>query len=385
MSTPVLQFPTNFALSGVRTGEPVTSATLSRLADEVGFLSGYNLAKLGEAYTPRRPSGRTVLGGLAFSVHVPFTRHPGTQIVRVAVELHDSNEIGDSQTVTATLPTGASWLDAGGLDGSVTFYNPATGRTAPREIVGWLKVSSVTAGTLTDVVSFTTSPSAKGAGIRRATLHEVPLSTLAVSSSAPGWDASACRAQRPVIDGGASSPRGTQRLFHCLDIARASWRQFLTLSGVESADTTGTGTTPHWSRESATRGEIDWCQRGAYVIDPGPRWYLNVRALYGSTGAASEWKMRARYRTSNATDCSLRIYHRGGSISSGSFTGAAAEGSTDLTLPATSGAWAWSDPVAVSLPVDGTAGLVRIRFEAEGPGAAQLLSLSCIDLRENEA
>lgn len=385
MSTPVLQFPTNFALSGVRTGEPVTSATLSRLADEVGFLSGYNLAKLGEAYTPRRPSGRIVLGGLAFSVHVPFTRHPGTQIVRVAVELHDDDAIDDSQTVTATLPTGASWLDAGGLDGSVTFYNPATGRTAPREIVGWLKVSSVTAGTLTDVVSFTTSPSSKGAGIRRATLHEVPLSTLAVSSSAPGWDASACRAQRPVIDGGASSPRGTQRLFHCLDIARASWRQFLTLSGVESADTTGTGTTPHWSRESATRGEIDWCQRGAYVIDPGPRWYLNVRALYGSTGAASEWKMRARYRTSNATDCSLRIYHHGGSISSGSFTGAAAEGSTDLTLPATSGAWAWSDPVAVSLPVDGTAGLVRIRFEAEGPGAAQLLSLSCIDLRENEA
>jgi hypothetical protein len=378
VSTPVVQAPSAFGLAGVRTSRPVSVATVSRWAEEIAFLVGHNVHKAGEAYCPLRGTGRTVLEGLAFSTHVPYSRSAGAQVIRVGVELHASNELGDSQTVTVTLPTGAVWIDAAGLDGTVTHYNPPNGRTTPREIVGWADVSSVTSG-LTTVVTVATAPSAKGAGIRRVVVHEAPLSSLAVSSAEPGWDAAAARSTRPVIDGGASSPRGTQRLFHCLDAARATWRQHFALSGVESADGAAHGATPHWSRELATYGVIDW---GADGLVNDPTWYLQLRDLYA--GVASPWAFRVRYRTSNAVDCGIKVFHQGGSITTGTWTGVGAEGSTTLTLPSTSGAWAWATATAASLPVDGTDGLCRLRFEAKGPGAAELLSIACIDLRENE-
>ena len=182
MGTPVTQAPSAFFLASVRTGEPVNVASVSRLAEEIAFLVGHNLVKAGEALCPVRPSARVQLEGLAFSTHVPYTRSPGAQVIRVCVELHDSNEIGDSQTVAATLPSGASWIDAAGLDGSVTFYNPPAGRTSPREIVGWADVSGVTAS-LTHVVTVATTPTSKGAGVRRVSVHEAPLSSLAVSAT----------------------------------------------------------------------------------------------------------------------------------------------------------------------------------------------------------
>lgn len=378
MGTPVTQAPSAFLLAAVRTGEPVNVASMSRLAEEGAFLLGHNLHKAGEALCPLRPSGRVQLKGLTFSTYVPYTRSPGAQVIRVCVELHDSNEIGDSQTVSVSLPTGASWIDHGGLDGSRTFYNPPAGRSSPREIVAWADVSGVTAA-LTDVVKVTTTPSSKGAGVRRVSVHESPLSSLAVSASEPGWDAAAARAGRPVIDGGASSPRGTQRLFHCLDAARSSWRQHLTLSGVESANAASAGTTPHWHRESATEGPLDWLQTSG-VNDPC--WYLQVRDLYAGTSSA--WNLRVRYRTSDATDCELKLYHQGGAITSRAWSGAGSEGHTAITLPGTSGSWAWATAVTASLPVDGTDGLVRLRVRAKGPGAGKLLSVACVDLREDE-
>lgn len=379
MGTPVTQAPSAFLLAAVRTGEPVNVASMSRLAEEGAFLLGHNLVKCGEAHCPLRPSGRVQLEGLVFAARVPYTRSPGAQVIRVCVELHDSNEIGDSQTVAVTLPTGAAWIDHAGLDGSVTFYNPPAGRTSPREIVGWADVSGVTAS-LTDLVSVTTTPTSKGAGVRRVSVHESPLSSLAVASGEPGWDAAATRAGRPVIDGGASSPRGTQRLFHVLDAARSSWRQHLTLSGVESANAAAAGTTPHWHREASTEGPLDWMQTSG-VNDPC--WYLQVRDLYA--GAPAAWKLRVRYRTSTSADCEMKLYHQGGAIASRAWSGAGAEGHTAITLPGTSGAWAWATAVSVSLPVDGTDGLVRLRVRAKGPGSGQLLSIACVDLREDES
>lgn len=379
MSTPVAQAPSGFNLDAVRTGRTVVSGGVARWAEELAHVNGHLLHKAGEAIVHPRPAGRTSLKGLTYSVHVPYTRSPGAIVARVAVEVQDSEEIDDSQTITVTLPSGAAWIDAGGLDGSRTWYNPPRGRTTPRELVGWVDVSGVTVGGLTTVFTVATSPSAKGAGVRRATVCEVPLATLAIDADEPGFDAASARAGRLVIDGGSTSPRGTQRLWHVLDAGRAGYRQHFTLSGVESADTTGYGTTPHWSREAATYGAVDWLL-SAGATDP--TWYLVLRDLYA--GVASTWALRVRYRTSDATDCGLALYHQGGAITSGAWVGAGAEGSTVLTLPGTSGAWAWATAVSASLPTDGTDGLCRLRVTAKGPGAGQLLSLACVDLRENE-
>jgi len=382
MPTPVTQAPSAFSLDAVRTGEPVSVGTVARLAEEIAFLVGHNLVKAGEADAPLRPTGagRITLVGLSYTLRVPYTRSSGARVIRIAVEIHESNEILDSQAITVTLPTGATWLDAGGLDGTGTFYNPPLGRTTPMEIVGFADVSGVTAS-MTQEIAVATTPTSKGAGVRRVTLHECPLSSLAVSASEPGWDAAATRSGRPVIDGGSASPRGMQRLFYVLDQARSAWRQHWLLSGVESADTsTNPSHTPHWCRETATEGNVDWLQV-APVNDPN--WYLQVRDLYA--GTASAWKLRVRYRTSSATDCELKLYHQGGSLSANSFTGVGAEGNTAVTLTGTSGAWAWTTATAVQLPRDGTNGLVRLRIQAKGPGHPELLSIACVDLREDEA
>lgn len=381
MSIVVPQAASAFDFGGVRTGQPVSTATLARLADELAHVTGHLLHKAGEAIVHPRPAGRTTLEGLAHTVWVPYTRSPGAQAIRVLVELHDSEEIGDSQTVTATLPSGASWIDAGGLDGATTLYNPPAGRTCPRELVGWADVSGVTAGTLTDVIQLAVTPSSKSAGVKRATVHEVPLASLAIDATEPGWDSAATRAGRLVVDGGSSSPRGMQRVWHCLDQGRSGFRQHWCLSDIETADATAYGTTPHWSREANTLGTIDWLQ-SASATDPC--WYLQVRDLYdGAAGAV--WKLRSRYRTSNGTTCKLRLYYQGGALASGAWTGAGAESYVDVTLTGTSGTWTWTTGAAVTLPTDGTDGLVRVRFEAQGPGAGQLLALACIDLRENES
>lgn len=369
MSTPVPQAASAFALATVRTRHPVLTGGLSRMVDEGAFVVGHNLHKTAEAQIPLRPAGRVVLEGLAHRVQIPYVRSEGAQVARLAVELHPSDELGGYQTVAVALPTGASMLDAGGLDGSTVLYNPAGGRTTPRELVAWIDVSGVTAGTLTDVVELTVTPSSKGAGVCRATLMESPLAAFAVDAGEPCLDGAAVRTGRLVVE------QWAQKVFTVMAAGRAGFRQHFALSGLESDDTTGAGSTPHWSREASTMGPLDWLGAAS------PAWYFAPRALYG-TATAGSWQARARYRTSNSTACEVRVYVEAGDLVGGAWVGAGSGVVThSLTLPGTSGAWAWLDQAA-TVPVDGP--LVRVEVEAKGPGSGQLLSLGCLALLEAE-
>lgn len=369
MSTPVPQAASAFALATVRTGRSVRTGGLTRLVDEGAFVVGHNLHKTGEAQIPLRPAGRTVLVGLAHRVQIPYVRSEGAQVARLAVELHGSNELADSQTIAVSLPSGASMIDDGGLDGSTVLYNPAGGRTTPRELVAWIDVSGVTAGTLTDVVQLTVTPTSKGAGVARASIMESPLAAFTVGGSEPCVDGAAVRTGRLVVDGWA------QETFTVMAAGRAGYRQHWAVSGLESDNTTGAGSTPHWSREASTLGAIDWL--GA----TDPAFYFAPRALYGSATAGS-WQARVRYRVSNGTACEARLYVEAGDLVAGAWVGAGSGVVTHtVTLPGTSGSWAWLDQSA-TIPVDGP--LVRITTEAKGPGSGQLLSLSCVALVEAE-
>ena len=369
MSTPVPQAASAFALATVRTGQPVRVGGLERMSAESAFVVGHNLHKTGEAQIPLRPAGRTVLEGLAHRVQVPYVRSEGAQVVRLAVEMHPSDELGGYQTVAVSLPSGASMIDDGDLDGTTQLFNPAGGRTTPRELVAWIDVSGVTAGTLTDVVQLTVTPGAKGAGVRRATVMESPLAAFAVGGSEPVVDGAAVRTGRLVAEA------WTQDVFTVMAAGRAGYRQHWCVSGLESDDVTGASSTPHWSREASTLGAIDWLGASS------PAWYFAPRALYG-TATSGSWRARVRYRTSNATACELRLYVEAGDIVAAAWVGAGSGVVTHtVTLPGTSGSWAWLDQ-AVTIPVDGP--LVRLYAEAKGPGAGQLLSLGCVALVEAE-
>jgi hypothetical protein len=373
VSTPVSPGPTAFDLASVRVAQPVVSGGFLRWAQEASFVLGACVHHVGGGTIPQRGSGRTQLEGLAYSVPVAYTRSAGAQVLRIAVDLWPSNEIGDSQTVTVTLPTGATWLVSGGLDGTVTHYNPGQGRTATRELVGWADVSGVTVGDLTTWLSVATSPTSKGAGVRRVAVTEVPLASFPVDASDAGWDAAATRPGRPVIDGGAASPRGVERLWHLLDLGRADYRRHWQLCGVESASTAGYGTTPHWSRETASAGKVDWL---AGSFDPA--WYFQGRDLYGA--ATTPYKLRVRYKTSNATNCDLGVYIEDGNVVSDVWSATAAASRQTVTLAGTSGVWTWAS-ANVTAPC-GT--LTRVKIDAKGPGHPELLSLSCVALIEDE-
>ncbi len=374
MSTPVYPGPQGFDLAHVRVGLPVVSGGLDRLSGELSYLLGHAVHHVGGGTISQRGAApRVPLEGLAYSVPVAYTRSPGAEALRISVDLWPSNAVTDTQTITVTLPTGAAWIDAGGLDGSVSHRNPGAGRTATRELVGWADVTGVTVGDLTTWLSVATSPTSKGAGVRRVAVTEVPVASLPVSAGGVGWDAAATRPGRYVVDGGASSPRGMERVWHLLDLARSDYRRHWQLCGVESADTSGFGTTPHWSREVASSGKIDWLA-GSY--DPG--WYLQGRDLYGA--ATTPYKLRVRYRTSDATACQLAVTLEDGSIVSDAWSASAAASPQTLALPGTSGAWAWASG-DVTAPCGS---LTRVTLAATGPGVGQLLSLSCIALIENE-
>lgn len=379
MTTPVPQTATAFDFGGVQTGRAVASAGLSRWSEGLAHLLGYNLHVSGGAEITAPPAGHTGLDGLTYSVTVPYCRSPGAMVVRVSVELQPTDE-DDTQTVSVTLPTGASWLDANGLDGSVLFPNPPTGRTVGQELAGWADVSGVTVGSLGLLFVFGTVPTgSKAKGIRRVNVVEVPRSSLDNSASEPVLDGASVRPGRAVVAGDSSTTAGIERAFYLLDLARAYDRRQPCFAGIESANTNTIGTTPHVARETATHGALAWQHTsgtGDVVL------FLRARDLYAD-GSTTRYQLVLRYRTSNSTTCELKFYAEGGSIGADySWTAAASATAQTVTLTGTSGTWT-TKTQDVDIPGDGTDELVKVWVTAKGPGSGQLLALSVAALCEH--
>lgn len=377
MPTPTVNTPTDFELSNVRIGQPVSTGGLLRVSNELGYLIGYNVNKVGETTITKRVTPRTILRGLTYSVPMAYSRSSGCQVVRIGVTLWDQGEqLDDYQNISVTLPTGATWLAANGLDGTRDFYNPAAGRTQEVEYSGWVDVSGVTISDPDTFFLVNGTPTSKGEGIKRVTITECPLAAFDVVSTEPGWDAAATTAGRLVIDGqpsGPGSPRGTDRIFYLIDKARKDFKKHFQICSVESADATGAPNTPHWYRENGV-GIIDFLTNGAH----NPGWYMTTRNLYG--GTTSPYNFRVRYRTSGATGGDIGLYAQKGTIISNVWTPSVAPSLQILTLPGTSGAWAWAK-IPVNLPIGS---MIKLYFDSAGPGAGQLLSFSNIALVENE-
>lgn len=381
MTTPVGQISTSFDLSGVRTAQPVVSAGWSRWSEELAFLLGYDLHDAGGAHILARPAGRTSLVGLTYTVRIPYCRSPGAHIVRVGVALGQSDD-GSTQTLLVTLPTGATWLDAQGLDGSFAFPNPPLGRTNSEEFTGWVDVSGVDETDLALEFAFKcTASDSKSVGIQRCSVVESPRAVLSPVATEPVLDGASTRPGRLVVDGGPSSVSGGERAFYLLDRARAEMREHFCIAGVESADVTLAAVTPHWHREANTFGVVQWLETNA---TDDAEWFLRPRHLYRG-GVSTAYKIRVRYRTSNGTLCALKLHTEAGSVDPTShlWVPGIADVPQTANLPGTSGVWAWADDDVV-IPGDSSDQLVRVWFEAKGPGAGQLLSLATIGLLEQE-
>lgn len=379
MPTPVNRVPTNFALSGVQVGNPVSSAHLLRWAEECSFNGGFNTQAILAMNLKPRAAARTQLKNLgAYKVPFVYYRSPGARILAVVVSIAPGTvDTGSTVTLAMTLPSGAAWVEANGLDGSVNFRFPPDGRVAQGEVVGYLDVSGVTASTATfGSLNVTLNTGTVSQGILRLTILEVPLASSNVTGvpSEPILEQAWTLSPNRLVDGGPSSPRGLNRLAYLMDQYRSGFRPHIALSSIESTQNTAAATNPHWYREGGF-GALEWQYNVTGAHDP--RFHFQVRNLYGvGAGAASQtYTLHVRYKTSGAVGGTLGTYLAG--------VGGTALGVQDTTLGATSNVWTWTSRT-VTVPADGTGGLVQMYFDCNSGGAGNVLQIANITLVDSE-
>ncbi len=382
MSTPTSPVPTLFHLLDAAVGEPVSSVHMQRYAQECSFHGGRNLHAVACSTIPDRVSTRTSLHGLEWTARAVYYRSPGAQALRIEVEIAPNADTGTyaSERVLVTLPTGATWIAANGLDGSVAIFAPAPGRVRRLTLAGYADVSACAVGTFLEVAikstptSASTSPPA-ARGIWRLSLQECPLGSLAPASdpTVPALDYNTTLYPAQIVDGGPSAAGGLDRLAYLLDFYRLQFRKHAQWIGVESADNTGTTTNPHWHTTSGTFADLEW-QYTPSGSGRFPTMLVNLRKLYADKGP-ERWVLWVRYKTSTTGAATARL------------TVAAVGGSTwtyDLALAATNNVWTWAS-LTVWMPGDGTTEQVYATLQGKVTVAGQLLQVATAALIEAHA
>jgi hypothetical protein len=371
MPTPVNNTPTGFQLEAVQVGNPVSSAHLLRLAEECSFNGGYNLHCVCDFNLKARNTARVAVSALgAFSLPFVYYRSPGAQVLAVVVTLAAGYGTTSSVGLNMTLPSGASWLVANGLDGSAPspFRYPPVGRVNQTEIIGFMRVDSCSVATILHGSLDVTMTAAVSQSINRFRVFEVPLATIDPTGdpTAPALEQASQLSPNRIVDGGSTSPRGLKRLAYLMDTYRTKFSKHVALVGLESTNNAGATTNPHWHRDTTSYGALEW----QYDINAShdPHFKFENRDLY-QDGANTTWQLHCRYKTSsNTLDSSLRAYING--------IGGTTQGAQTMNLPHTNNVWTWATAKAVTVPTDGTRNLCELYFDAKsgtsGAGGAGL-------------
>jgi len=209
-------------------------------------------------------------------------------------------------------------------------------------------------------------------GILRLTILEVPLASSNVTAdpAEPILEQAWTLSPNRLVDGGPSSPRGLNRLAYLMDQYRTGFRPHIQIAGIESSNNGATATNPHWHRDG-TFGPLEWQYNVTGAHDP--RFRFQVRNLYGVGAGAPDqtYTLHVRYKTSGATAGILGAYVSG--------VGGTALASQDTALAATSNVWTW-ETRSITVPADGTGGLVQVYFDCTAGGSGQVLQVANITL-----
>ena len=321
----------------------------------MSFVQGHSLNVVCSSVFRQRPAGRTQLGSLATKTYsCAWYRSACAQIVRVQVDLYPGQATATS-TVTVTLPTGATWKTDGGLNGA-THYHPFDANGVPASLVGYADVSACAVNTLLYWSVAAVQVSGTGGGISRLSITEVPLSLLDPPTD-DTVDQSWTVAGGHQWDGDNTTAHGFTRFNLALDQARKYSRRHFALVGIEATDASAAASNGLWYADGTSGASYQSINLLTGVSSQG--WRMQVADLYN--GTSETWKLACRYRTATATGGVLRLYPTG-------ISGAAAV-AQDLTLTATSGAWAWVSG-DVTIPVDGTNNAVELEFQCKNNQAA---------------
>lgn len=303
MSTVAPKHPSRFTLANVRTAQPVNVASMSRIVEDAAYLTGSAVQEAGGAIVWPRPTGRLALETQDYTVALSYVPSRAGKVLRVSVELYPAtlDVTNPTQTiqVSVTLPSGAAWIDANGLDGSVDIEAPPPGRITYNVRSGWVDVSGMTAGTLAwFLVNVTRTSVPSFPGLSRVYLADAPLADFdptAAPTTEYALNAAGALAGKRLEDGGASADFGLERVWTMLDAARTGWFKVFQLAGIEGADTDGPTATPYWYVTGNTWNPVDFLHWNGSGGPRSVQWYIQPRMMVPSTGASWDWVVR--YRT----------------------------------------------------------------------------------------
>jgi hypothetical protein len=264
----------------------------------------------------------------AQSVEFFYARSVGVQVLKLIVAL-ESLTLGGSGTVEVTLPAGAAWLNANGLDGSVTLTSSRSGLQSYGAIEALVDVSGMTAGTLSLFTVTCTPATSNTLGIYRVHAAEVALASVDPTNY-------------PADDRGANQGDGFGRLFSESDYAR-------------------TGIKRHWQvlfRE----------QRTAIDVFTASTSFTGLAKLSGLYEAAWSFRAFRPFKTTDGYQHTFAVRYKTTSAIKGGEIKLVLNGTDAVTLTcaATNGAWATAYDTC-TVPTNNTDQLVIAQIKGRVP------------------
>lgn len=363
MPTPAPLQPQESSLTRLLVRQPVSSRHGGRWASQIAHLLGRQSHRVC-SHTVQALAGRTAT---AKTVNIAYCRSPAAQLALLAIELrYDGVQSGGGLAnvdqyfrvnVTATAPTGATWLDRGApdslLDGTVDIGLPSTVTAGRKWLTGLLDVSACSGSTFGDLsVEIVGVGAETHLGLATVHLIELPLGSLQPENSEPGLLLSWPDPRNWLEEGtSATGPRGLNALVQLEQLACTNLRHWWQIVGYE--DPVPTTLLDTWFTSSAVLAGPNW--RGAIAATANPTWRTRARAVYG-TSAGQAITVRVRYLAASGGTVRVTMTPRGGAPSTIDVTCAASAAWTTATATGTLPASGTDQEVDIEITAKATAG-----------------------------
>ena len=359
MPTPAPLQPQESELSRYVVGEPVSARHGARWASQVAHLLGRH----GHRVCSHNVQPLAARTASIKTVQVQYLRSQIAKVALVAVELRDDYAItgatrlipqGYRVTVTATAPSGATWIDRDQLDGVAQIMLPNPGLAGRKWLYGLLDVSgcsSTSISTLKIDIQGVSTETHLGLGCVQ--LLELPLASVRPEDGENGLLISWCDPRNWLEQGpAATGPRGFSALVDIEQKCATRLRWWWQLLGYEDASVSTSGDS--WF-VTGSMAALNW--RGSVTTTFSPLFRTRVRRIHDGSAIVD---FRVRYLAASGGKVRFVVTPVGGSATN-----------FDVTC-SSSASWTTAALTAQSIPTTGTDQMVEIELKAEGTAGSTI-------------
>lgn len=365
MPTPSPLQPQESALSRFVVGEPVSARHGARWASQVAHLFGRHghrvVSHVVQPLSARTASTKTV--------KAQYLRSQLAQVALVAIELRIDSAVpnlsgrsipqGFAVNITATAPSGATWIDRDALDGAVDITLPSPVLAGRKWLYGLLDVSGCSS---TSVSTLTVDIVGAGAdthlGLGCVQLLELPLASVRPEDGENGLLISWCDPRNWLENGpAATGPRGLSALVDIEQTLATRLRWWWQILGYEDSAPGVGGAT--WFVTGAMAA-LNW--RGGLAAAYSPLFRTRVRQIHAGLSTVD---FRVRYYAASGGTVRFAVTPVGGATTN-----------FDVAC-GVSAAWATASLTAQTIATTGTDQMIEIEIKAEGTAGDTIYVSNC--------